>query len=56
MTTMTLALDIIKPREAVDLAKLNRKSIKYINGLKLGHDFASWQKPTTKRPLRYELF
>lgn len=55
MTTMDLAWDIVRPQsQEITLAQLNRRSIKYINSLKL--DNASWAKPTTKQPLRYTLY
>jgi hypothetical protein len=55
METMTLTWDDVRTQsQEVILAKLNRKSIKHINSLKL--DNASWAPPTVKNPLRYQLF
>lgn len=54
MTTTALAFDTVRPTQEVTLARLNRKSIKLINSLKL--DNAAWAKPTVKQPFRYELY
>lgn len=56
MTTATLAWDIVRPQsQEITLAKLNRKSIKYINGLKL--DNATWNPEVTLRNLnKYRLY